>query len=504
MLLLSVFVKAQIFTETFNSFTWSWAYGTAGWNFGGAASGYDTVNSGTYNLTRSAGFSVNWASETVSGGIIDSAGTYITFDGSSEYMTSTNAIFNPGTDDFWILGALKTPASMPTSAKYIINKYRAATDNGWSIFFYDNIVYSKIEHDPVIAPGVTVPADKSIFFANLMDRSGNGTFRVWTGDSLLAIGTADISSKSGVNITSATAMTIGTYAYTPANNEFDGWMDALWFGRGTLPTLEQICAEFFLADGWYSDTDSSGAIRDNFGWHQGVTCGVATPQITIAIIGTEGLQPADYTDYATITGDSTTYTIQFPLIDSLNSDAIRFDIDSGDMSDINHALPDTVFQEGYGLQVKFDCWSNPGTTSNYYVLFDNVVVTTYLLNPEISSSPASKNFGNIVVGDSSSQVFTISNTGADPLTVTDINWVTAAQVSVSDTAFTVDTSGTQNITVWFKPQSIGAKLDTLTIVNNDQDEGNFTIPLSANGILPTAGNTFRKYPSANSNKFKGW
>ena len=76
------------------------------------------------------------------------------------------------------------------------------------------------------------------------------------------------------------------------------------------------------------------------------------------------------------------------------------------------------------------------------------------------------------------ETFTIRNTGNANLTVSISNSnTTDFQVTSSPTS-PVSGSGSTNFTVTFNPQSAGSKSATLTITNNDLDEGSFTINLS--------------------------
>jgi autotransporter-associated beta strand protein len=102
------------------------------------------------------------------------------------------------------------------------------------------------------------------------------------------------------------------------------------------------------------------------------------------------------------------------------------------------------------------------------------------------ASGGSKGFGSIVMGQSTSLTFTISNSGS-----ADLNLTGTPKVAVSgDADFTVATqpsspvsspTGTTTFTVQFAPTITGARTATLTIANNDYDEGLFTITLTGSG-----------------------
>lgn len=106
----------------------------------------------------------------------------------------------------------------------------------------------------------------------------------------------------------------------------------------------------------------------------------------------------------------------------------------------------------------------------------------------LQASPASKDFGSVAVGGSSSQSFTITNT--DPSNSYTISSVTDATSPVfqigsnncSGTTLGPSGSGTESCTfsVTFNPASTGSASDTV-IVASDDPGGNLTIPVSGTG-----------------------
>lgn len=88
--------------------------------------------------------------------------------------------------------------------------------------------------------------------------------------------------------------------------------------------------------------------------------------------------------------------------------------------------------------------------------------------------------------------FTIENTGTATLNLSGsprvvISGTDALRFSVSSQpSATVAASGTSTFNVIFSPTTTGTKTATLTIANNDSDEGSYVINLSANGVEPSA------------------
>jgi fibronectin-binding autotransporter adhesin len=108
-------------------------------------------------------------------------------------------------------------------------------------------------------------------------------------------------------------------------------------------------------------------------------------------------------------------------------------------------------------------------------------------------SGGSKGFGTVTLGSNNSLIFTISNTGTAALNLTGspdlvaVSGVDAADFTVTAVPTTPVTSGggTTTFTVQFAPLGItaGPRNATLTIANNDSDEGTFTI--NVNGTAQT-------------------
>lgn len=107
---------------------------------------------------------------------------------------------------------------------------------------------------------------------------------------------------------------------------------------------------------------------------------------------------------------------------------------------------------------------------------------------EIDVSPLSHDFGDVTVGDTSSQIFTVRNSGYKPLEIFNI-WISG----------TTDYTATHNcpippdmldiarrceITVTYVPTTEGQQSAYLGIESNDPDEGLIEIPISGTGVIP--------------------
>lgn len=129
---------------------------------------------------------------------------------------------------------------------------------------------------------------------------------------------------------------------------------------------------------------------------------------------------------------------------------------------------------------------------------------TYNANPEISlegnstdipnntSNPATSNntdFGNVAIGSTITKTFIIRNAGPASLKIDSINFagnnaVEFKLVSAPTMPLTLAANASQNITIEFKPTSVGLRKTNLRIFSNDYDEKNFNVALQGVGLNP--------------------
>ena len=111
--------------------------------------------------------------------------------------------------------------------------------------------------------------------------------------------------------------------------------------------------------------------------------------------------------------------------------------------------------------------------------------------PQIGVAPASKAYGNVTVGGSSSQVFTVSNTGTANLVVSGIALATGTNYSVAvggskacpSLTPTIVAGDNCTVQVTFSPVSVGNSIaDTLAIASNDTGSSPLNVPLTGNGV----------------------
>jgi len=93
-------------------------------------------------------------------------------------------------------------------------------------------------------------------------------------------------------------------------------------------------------------------------------------------------------------------------------------------------------------------------------------------------------FGDVAVGGERSATLTVSNTGNQPLTVSQLN-VTAGMATHFATSWssgTIAAGGSQAVTLFFRPQAAGTFSGTLS-VTADHNSGTSSIPVSGAGIV---------------------
>ncbi len=113
---------------------------------------------------------------------------------------------------------------------------------------------------------------------------------------------------------------------------------------------------------------------------------------------------------------------------------------------------------------------------------------------DISVSPLSVDFGQVVLLDSADAIVTVSNIGTQVLTVSDLATTNAVFTVVSPaTPFDVAANnGSQDVVIRFKPTVAVVENGDLTITSNDPDQGIVTVTLTGEGIpAPVAGTAFR-------------
>ena len=114
-----------------------------------------------------------------------------------------------------------------------------------------------------------------------------------------------------------------------------------------------------------------------------------------------------------------------------------------------------------------------------------------VIAPRIGVAPASKDYGAITAGSSSSQVFTLSNTGTASLAVSGMTLTDTTNFSLNtgggsnpcgSAAPTIVPAGNCTVSVGFIPQSVSSFGATFSIASNDVANPTVNVSLTGNGV----------------------
>ncbi|MBI4462404.1 MAG: choice-of-anchor D domain-containing protein, partial [Acidobacteria bacterium] len=122
--------------------------------------------------------------------------------------------------------------------------------------------------------------------------------------------------------------------------------------------------------------------------------------------------------------------------------------------------------------------SNAPSSPTFVPLSGNGVAAV----PQISVSPTSLDFGDVVVGSSSLLGFTISNVGTADLVLGDVSLSCCIFVLGGLNVTTLVPGQSDDLTVSFSPPSVGSFTDAISIDSNDPATPIVTVPVSGNGV----------------------
>ncbi|MBN1968585.1 MAG: choice-of-anchor D domain-containing protein [Candidatus Delongbacteria bacterium] len=109
--------------------------------------------------------------------------------------------------------------------------------------------------------------------------------------------------------------------------------------------------------------------------------------------------------------------------------------------------------------------------------------------PTFSINPSTKDFGEIELGTDDSQVFTISNTGAGTLEISDIQLTGDASYSLTgETTASLANGETHQFTITFAPSTVGVKDANIAITDNISKAVN-NVVITGEGYVRPAGST---------------
>lgn len=105
--------------------------------------------------------------------------------------------------------------------------------------------------------------------------------------------------------------------------------------------------------------------------------------------------------------------------------------------------------------------------------------------PTISVSEANIEFGSVLIGNSNTKTFTVTNSGSSSLQVTSVN-VNSNEFLVTPPSLVLAPEAMRTITVSFTPQSQGNKSANVLLVSNDMVNGEQSVTLAGYGMEASA------------------
>lgn len=291
---------------------------------------------------------------------------------------------------------------------------------------------------------------------------------------------------SVTGILSAIAQDTPIDLYRAGTNELNPIFANNFISTGSVATgTPYEGTEHFLLDynvsGWYAggawNINDWGGYVQNFSNHTHLVIaymGSGTAPNTLRF----SLQDASVTGpNVTVAGASATYQIDtIPLSSFVGATALNL----ANVSRLNFSIGAAA----------------AASTGQFYI--DNIQVVD--LVPEINvkagstniASSGSVDFGSsVVVGVTTAPTtFTIENIGTESLTLSGTPKVVLSGTDLADFSIvqsgisgTIPTAGSNTFTITFTPSSAGVKNASITIANNDSDEGTYNINLTGTGVV---------------------
>jgi hypothetical protein len=101
--------------------------------------------------------------------------------------------------------------------------------------------------------------------------------------------------------------------------------------------------------------------------------------------------------------------------------------------------------------------------------------------PRLYTTTAGLSFSQVLLGESASTSFQITNTGDQPLKITAVQWKRSV-FTAAPTAFEIAMGGNRTVTVTFTPTAAGSIPDTLIVSSNDPSRRTVSIPIAATAV----------------------
>ncbi|PHS10044.1 MAG: hypothetical protein COA88_03170 [Kordia sp.] len=146
------------------------------------------------------------------------------------------------------------------------------------------------------------------------------------------------------------------------------------------------------------------------------------------------------------------------------------------------ALPTNFTGSNYGSAGIFTTWMELCSVPEIDVIGNAISIADSDTTPDVADDT---DFGNIDIESNDVHTFTIDNTaGTLDLTITSIvsSGTNSSDFVIGNVPATVTAGGTDTFTVTFTPSAAGTRTATITINNDDADEGIYDFAIQGNGL----------------------
>lgn len=162
---------------------------------------------------------------------------------------------------------------------------------------------------------------------------------------------------------------------------------------------------------------------------------------------------------------------------------------------ISAGIPPQGFLTNFGLTGTTSNWIDStangvsGTCNAYSESIIRITSNSNAINNGDTSVNINNNtsFGNVEFGQAEPADYTISNTGTATLNISNIIIDGASDFTIIESPNAVTAGASGNLRILFTPSSIGTKIATVRILNDDCDDATFEFVIEGTGFIPATG-----------------
>jgi hypothetical protein len=141
-----------------------------------------------------------------------------------------------------------------------------------------------------------------------------------------------------------------------------------------------------------------------------------------------------------------------------------------------------VYQDGTPFSFKVDCYAE----ADFYL---TIKLGWIIAKPEMAVAPATMDFGQVKIGNSQTQIVTVSNTGKANMALQSVEFVEGSSAAFSiaplvQLPVTIEPNAAIDIEVVFAPAEAATLLGVLRIAGDDNDNPSVDVSLTGVGTRP--------------------